>query len=166
MAERVRRSRFPSADRLTALTTHHCTYAGTESSQRLTEDTTRIDQGPEGISTTTTGSTSTGIVRDPAGTLIGMTANGASTTTPPTTRPPPPPSPAQPAPSRTHGTTAPPAVPINRVDPTGLFSVVDALGTGADVLTAGYHLLNGDTQALWSDGAGAGAAFEPCANQS
>ncbi|MFJ8143379.1 RHS repeat-associated core domain-containing protein [Streptomyces sp. NPDC096013] len=31
-----------------------------------------------GISTTTTGTTSTGIVRDPAGTLIGMTTNGAA----------------------------------------------------------------------------------------
>ncbi|WP_405987929.1 RHS repeat-associated core domain-containing protein [Streptomyces sp. NBC_00986] len=62
----------------TAGTTHHYTYAGTDSSQRLTEDTTRIDQGPEGISTTTTGTTSTGIVRDPAGTLIGMTTNGAA----------------------------------------------------------------------------------------
>ncbi|MFD4880244.1 RHS repeat-associated core domain-containing protein [Streptomyces sp. NPDC058420] len=62
----------------TAGTTHHYTYAGTDNSQRLTEDTTRIDQGPLGISTTTTGSTSTGIVRDPAGTLIGMTTNGAA----------------------------------------------------------------------------------------
>ena len=62
----------------TAGTTHHYTYAGTDNSQRLTEDTTRIDQGPLGISTTTTGSTSKGIDRDPAGTLIGMTTNGAA----------------------------------------------------------------------------------------
>ncbi|MFD4539546.1 RHS repeat-associated core domain-containing protein [Streptomyces bauhiniae] len=44
-------------NQLTALTTggttSNYTYAGTDSSNRLTADTTRIDQGPEGISTTT-----------------------------------------------------------------------------------------------------------------
>jgi RHS repeat-associated protein len=62
----------------TAGTTYHYTYAGTDSSQRLTEDTTRIDQGPLGVSATTTDGVSKGIVRDPAGTLIGMTTDGAA----------------------------------------------------------------------------------------
>ncbi|WP_329454025.1 hypothetical protein [Streptomyces sp. NBC_01497] len=57
-------------------TTSHYTYAGTDSSNRLTADSTRIDQGPVGISSTTTDGQSTGIVRDPAGTLIGMTNGG------------------------------------------------------------------------------------------
>ncbi|MFF7965497.1 RHS repeat-associated core domain-containing protein [Streptomyces sp. NPDC007903] len=42
----------------------------------LTADSTRIDQGPAGISTTTAAGKSTGFVRDPAGTLIGMTSGG------------------------------------------------------------------------------------------
>ncbi|MEU2554844.1 RHS repeat-associated core domain-containing protein [Streptomyces sp. NPDC013313] len=62
----------------TAGTTHHYTYAGTNSSQRLTEDTTRVDQGPEGIAAITTDGVRKGIVRDPAGTLIGMTTDGAA----------------------------------------------------------------------------------------
>ncbi|MYV44048.1 RHS repeat protein, partial [Streptomyces sp. SID1328] len=57
-------------------TTSHYTYAGTDSSNRLTADSTRIDQGPAGISTTTADGRSTGFVRDPAGTLIGMTSGG------------------------------------------------------------------------------------------
>ncbi|MER7639077.1 hypothetical protein [Streptomyces sp. NPDC126522] len=81
------------------------------------------------ISTTTTDGASTGIVRDPAGTLIGMTANGGAhyyTTS------------NQGAPSTltvdqplgyTGAYLYATGDPINRVDPTGLFSVVDALGT-------------------------------------
>ncbi|MGA5732038.1 RHS repeat-associated core domain-containing protein [Streptomyces seoulensis] len=49
--------------------TSRYTYAGTA-------DSTRIDQGPAGISTTTADGKSTGFVRDPAGTLIGMTSGG------------------------------------------------------------------------------------------
>ncbi|MBV2358056.1 RHS repeat-associated core domain-containing protein [Streptomyces sp. J2-1] len=67
-------------NQLTALTTggttSRYTYAGTDSSNRLTADSTRIDQGPAGISTTTADGKSTGFVRDPAGTLIGMTSGG------------------------------------------------------------------------------------------
>ncbi|MFJ4918480.1 RHS repeat-associated core domain-containing protein [Streptomyces sp. NPDC088725] len=67
-------------NQLTAITTggttSHYTYAGTDSSNRLTADETRIDQGPEGISSTTTDGQNTGFVRDPAGTLIGMTSGG------------------------------------------------------------------------------------------
>ncbi|MFE5402736.1 RHS repeat-associated core domain-containing protein [Streptomyces sp. NPDC056580] len=60
----------------TGATTHHYTYAGTDSSARLTADTT-TDEGPLGISTTTSGSGGkTGFIRDPAGTLIGMTTGG------------------------------------------------------------------------------------------
>ncbi|MEU6402610.1 hypothetical protein [Streptomyces sp. NPDC046985] len=59
-------------NQLTALTsggtTTQYTYAGTDSSDRLTAGSTRIDQGPEGISTTTDGATSTGFFHDPAGT--------------------------------------------------------------------------------------------------
>ncbi|MFJ4919954.1 RHS repeat-associated core domain-containing protein [Streptomyces sp. NPDC088725] len=65
-------------NQLTAITTggttSHYTYAGTDSSNRLTADATRIDQGPAGISSTTTDGQNTGFVRDPAGTLIGMTS--------------------------------------------------------------------------------------------
>nr|WP_239072151.1 hypothetical protein [Streptomyces bauhiniae] len=60
----------------TGSTTSNYTYAGTDSSYRLTADSTRIDQGPAGISTTTADGKSTGFVRDPAGTLIGMTSGG------------------------------------------------------------------------------------------
>ncbi|MFJ6841543.1 RHS repeat-associated core domain-containing protein [Streptomyces griseoluteus] len=67
-------------NQLTALTTDgstsRYTYAGTDSSNRLTAGSTRIDQGPAGISTTTAAGKSTGFVRDPAGTLIGMTSGG------------------------------------------------------------------------------------------
>ncbi|MFJ4633465.1 RHS repeat-associated core domain-containing protein [Streptomyces sp. NPDC088847] len=198
-------------DQLTALTTagttHHYTYAGTDNSQRLTEDTTRTDQGPLGISITTTGSTSTGIVRDPAGTLIGMTANGAahyyttnsqgapSTLTSPTgtvenqwdygptgsARPTTSTTVAQPfgytgayldttglykmgARSYDHTTdhsgkeTNPylytSGDPVNRTDPSGLFSLGDALSIAGDLVTGSYHLYQGDSQALWGDALG------------
>ncbi|QMU76884.1 RHS repeat-associated core domain-containing protein [Streptacidiphilus sp. PB12-B1b] len=52
------------------------TYAGTDSSDRLTSGTTGFDQGPEGLSSITTASTTTGLIRDPAGTLTGMTTGG------------------------------------------------------------------------------------------
>ncbi|MFF9378121.1 RHS repeat-associated core domain-containing protein [Streptomyces griseoluteus] len=57
-------------------TTSHYTCAGTDSPNRVTADSTRTDQGPTGISTTTADGMSTGFVRDPAGTLIGMTSGG------------------------------------------------------------------------------------------
>ncbi|MGW5307800.1 RHS repeat-associated core domain-containing protein [Streptomyces griseoluteus] len=56
--------------------TSHYTCAGTDSPNRVTADSTRTDQGPTGISTTTADGRSTGFVRDPAGTLIGMTSGG------------------------------------------------------------------------------------------
>ncbi|MEU7088101.1 RHS repeat-associated core domain-containing protein [Streptomyces achromogenes] len=49
--------------------------------------------------------------------------------------------------------------PVNGTDPTGL-SAWDVLGTAGDVIQAGAHLFQGDTQGLWGDVAGfvAGAA--------
>ncbi|MGZ2356660.1 RHS repeat-associated core domain-containing protein [Streptomyces sp. 372A] len=49
--------------------------------------------------------------------------------------------------------------PINHTDPSGLLAL-DRLGPVGDVVQAGYHAWQGDTQALWCDGAGfaAGAA--------
>ncbi|ROQ59131.1 RHS repeat-associated protein [Streptomyces sp. 840.1] len=47
--------------------------------------------------------------------------------------------------------------PVNRIDPTGLFSlsgVADALGPVGDVATGAVHLAQGDTEALWGDVAG------------
>ncbi|MHA6765712.1 RHS repeat-associated core domain-containing protein [Streptacidiphilus sp. PAMC 29251] len=70
-------SAFNQPTSLTASgTTTAQTYAGTDSSDRLTAGTTGFDQGPEGLSTTITGSTTTGLIRDPAGTLTGMTTGG------------------------------------------------------------------------------------------
>ncbi|WP_369188692.1 RHS repeat-associated core domain-containing protein [Streptomyces sp. R08] len=197
----------------TAGTTHHYAYAGTDSSQRLTEDTTRIDQGPLGISTTTTGTTSTGIVRDPAGTLIGMTTNGgahyyttnnqgapatltSTTGTVENTWDYGPTGSARPTTSTTvaqpfgytgayldttglykmgarsydrttnrftqpdpSGKETNPYLytsgdPVNRTDPSGLFSLGDALGIAGDLVTGSYHLYQGDSQALWGDALG------------
>ncbi len=58
--------------------------------------------------------------------------------------------------------------PVNRIDPTGLFSlsgVADALGPIGDVATGSFHLAQGDTKALWGDVAGVvvgGAAGALC----
>ncbi|MCX4414940.1 DUF6531 domain-containing protein [[Kitasatospora] papulosa] len=58
--------------------------------------------------------------------------------------------------------------PVNRIDPTGLFSlsgVADALGPIGDVATGSVHLAQGDTKALWGDVAGVvvgGAAGALC----
>ncbi|MGI5451500.1 RHS repeat-associated core domain-containing protein [Streptomyces sp. CA-243310] len=50
------------------------------------------------------------------------------------------------------------ADPINNIDPTGR-ALLDALGPVGDLVQAGTHLAEGDTQALWGDVAGALAGF-------
>ncbi|MER7765013.1 RHS repeat-associated core domain-containing protein [Streptomyces sp. NPDC097619] len=45
------------------------------------------------------------------------------------------------------------ADPVNNIDPTGR-ALLDALGPAGDLIQAGSHLLEGDTQALWGDLAG------------
>ncbi|MDF3300127.1 hypothetical protein [Streptomyces tropicalis] len=79
-AEHPLRSHPKDFNQLTALTTggttHHYTYAGTDSSDRLAADTTTTDEGPLGNSTTTSGGAQTGFIRDTASTLIGMTSGG------------------------------------------------------------------------------------------
>ncbi|WP_376741213.1 RHS repeat-associated core domain-containing protein [Streptomyces galbus] len=47
--------------------------------------------------------------------------------------------------------------PVNRIDPNGTWSlsgVADALGPVGDLGTGIYHLVTGDTKALWGDVAG------------
>ncbi|MFJ7627809.1 RHS repeat-associated core domain-containing protein [Streptomyces sp. NPDC097595] len=44
--------------------------------------------------------------------------------------------------------------PINHTDPSGLFSVGDALGAAGDAITGVQHLVDGDSRALWGDVAG------------
>jgi uncharacterized protein RhaS with RHS repeats len=44
--------------------------------------------------------------------------------------------------------------PVNRIDPSGLFSFADALGPAGDIGQGIGHLIEGDTKALWGDVAG------------
>lgn len=168
----------------TAGTTHHYTYAGTDSSQRLTENTTRVDQGPLGISKTTTDGVSKGIVRDPAGTLIGMTTDGAahyyttsiqgapSTVTSPTgglynmgarqydrttnrfTQ-------VDPSGKETNAYLYAAGDPVNRTDPTGLLSWSDVLSVGSDVLGVVTGRLSGIGASASSGVTEAATAFGP-----
>ncbi|MGQ4354915.1 RHS repeat-associated core domain-containing protein [Streptomyces drozdowiczii] len=191
-------------------TAYQAKHAGTTNDERTKLGDTWFHHTQLGLASTTTGSTDTGFVREPGGTLNSMTRSGKSyyyltdatgnilgavdqagtrthtyaytptgtTRTTPTETVPQPYRFAgayndstglykmgaryydptlgrftQPDPSGQETNTYLYATgdPINHTDPSGLFSVGDALGVAGDAITGVQHLADGDTKALWGD---------------
>ncbi|MGW8064195.1 hypothetical protein ACVV2G_18455 [Streptomyces ziwulingensis] len=105
---------------LAAYTQTDQAYAGVDNAQHLTRDSASLTNAATGVTGQNVSGTATGFVREPSGTLAAMTSGQENNT-------------------YLYATSD----PVDRTDPTGLFSWSDALEIGSDVLGVATGCLSG-----------------------